>query len=126
VNTAGGSLRLLHVRIDSFPVFSEYVLLISANSETILCIANNPNFAIYPYAPHIIRIHVDTFWAFSIGSQILFAYSLNAEKGWGILGKKFTLTTMLGDFKGTEFQKNQMGGYILAFDKVYKFYIWLS
>jgi hypothetical protein len=29
-------------------------------------------------------------------------------------GKKFSLSTMPGGFKGTAFPKNQMGGYILA------------
>jgi hypothetical protein len=59
-------------------------------SELILCIANNPNFA-----------------AFSIYAKILSAYYPNTQKELRIHRKKFSLSTMPGDFKGTVFGKNQ-------------------
>jgi hypothetical protein len=59
--------------------------------ETILCTANNPNL---PYSSYtlkyflrILQIYLDTFRAYS---------------------------TMRGDFKGTVFQKNLKGGYMIA------------
>jgi hypothetical protein len=104
VNTAGGSLCLLHVCIDSFRVFSEYVLLISANSETVLCIARNPKFAIPQNAPHIIR------YSLGILHRLLIpAYSPNAKKWWGILRNKFTLSTIPGALKGQCFIKIKWG-----------------
>ncbi len=63
------SLRLLHVRIDSFRVFSEYVSLLSVYSETILCITNNSKIH------HIFHIPLNTFRVFSKCALILFVHS---------------------------------------------------
>ncbi len=56
----------------SFPCYSEYVSILSAHTETILCTANNPNL---PYSPYtlkyflrILRICLDTFPSFPTGA----------------------------------------------------------
>jgi hypothetical protein len=41
------SLRVLHVRLDSFHVFSDYVKILSAYSQMILCTANKPKVVIF-------------------------------------------------------------------------------
>ncbi len=71
-NMPRASLRHLHVCINPFRVFSEYVYILSAHMETILCTANNPNL---PYSPstlkyflRILCICLDTFRAVSVGA----------------------------------------------------------
>ncbi len=74
-NTPRVSLRLLHVRINSFRVFCEYVKILSAYSETILCTSNN---AVIKYTERKTNTQEEIF---------TFNYA------WG------------GDFKGTVFKK---------------------
>jgi hypothetical protein len=72
------SLRLLHVCIDSFHIFSEYV----------------------SYFPRFLR-----WFPHSLMLKYFLCILWNTQKEWRIRGKKLSLSTMPGDFKGTAFQK---------------------
>jgi hypothetical protein len=57
-----------------------------------------------PYIRHIVHIRLITFRV----------NSPDMQKELRIGRKKFSLPTLLGNFKGTVFRKNQKGSYILA------------
>ncbi len=75
------SLHLLHVRIDSFSIFSEYVYILSEYLETILCttilnLSYSPyTLKYFDYFPRILRIRLDTFSAFSIYMYAVYVYT---------------------------------------------------
>ncbi len=87
---------------------------------------------------HVLHIRLNTFRILSKYAQILSAHSPQAlkyllhilqlsRKNEEQAERIFSLSTMLGDFKGTVFRKNGIGGNILAQDKQFTLFIfWLS
>ncbi len=88
------SLRLLHVRIDSFCLFSEYIYILSPYSETILFAENNPEYDIFSlYSTYILWMH---YYTWVIYGDIDFKLSLVSE----------LYNNVYGDWKRSRWQRD--------------------
>ncbi len=118
------SWRLLHVRINSFS-YSQNAFKYFPRILGGFCVPQ-----ITPSC-HILHVRINSYCVFSEYASILSVHSTQALKYFPrilpVRRKKFSISTMPGDFKGTAFQKNLMGGYILSQDEQFKNLIfWIS
>ncbi len=123
-NTPRVSLQLLRVGFDSFRIFSDYVKIPSAYSETIMCTANNLNLSESPYK-------LNTFRVFSEYAQILskhFHSRLNAFHIFSEYAERnLSFQTIPGDVEGTVFQTKLNRGLLAQEEQItYSFKLFMS